>query len=53
MIANNCPACKAGVPLENGRHRYGLPGGYRDYRPCLSRITDPDRKVSDYLVRLP
>ena len=53
MTTTKCPACKAGVPLENGRHCYGLPGGHREYEKCLSKITDAARKISDYLVRLP
>lgn len=53
MPTNQCPACKAGIPPENGRRRYGLPGGYRNYQPCLARVTDPNRQIADYLVRLP
>lgn len=27
---NQCDGCQAGVPLENGKHRMGRPGGYPD-----------------------
>lgn len=31
---NQCDGCQAGIPLEDGAHRMGLPGGYPDLMSC-------------------
>ncbi len=53
MPTDQCPTCRAGVPIENGKNRYGLPGGYPNYQLCRARLTDPHRQIADYLIRLP
>lgn len=45
-----CAACRAGVPIENGKHRYGLPGGYPNWQPCRATPVD-GRPIADYLIR--
>lgn len=35
---NQCDGCQAGVPLENGKHRMGRPGGYPDLMSCTAHL---------------
>lgn len=53
MPTDQCPACRAGVPIENGKHRYGLPGGFPNYQPCRAQVIEQNRQIADYLIRLP
>jgi hypothetical protein len=33
---NQCDGCRAGIPLENGMHAMGIPGGYADKMMCTA-----------------
>lgn len=33
---NNCDGCQAGIPIVNGSHRMGKPGGYPDTMGCTA-----------------
>lgn len=33
---NQCDGCMAGIPVENGKHRMGKPGGYADWMACTA-----------------
>lgn len=33
-LMNQCDGCRAGVPLKDGKHRMGKPGGYADWMIC-------------------
>lgn len=35
---NQCDGCQAGIPLENGSHRMGKPGGYSDRMSCTAHM---------------
>lgn len=35
---NQCDGCQAGVPLEDGKHRMGRPGGYPDLMSCTAHL---------------
>ncbi|MNC79096.1 hypothetical protein D3C75_1314750 [compost metagenome] len=39
---NQCDGCRAGIPLINGMHRMGKPGGYPDLMACTSKRYDYD-----------
>lgn len=40
-----------GIPLENGKHRQGLPGGYPDYIPSPYRQEKEQKAIADYLIK--
>jgi hypothetical protein len=33
---NQCDGCRAGIPVENGMHAMGIPGGYADKMMCTA-----------------
>lgn len=37
---NQCDGCQAGIPLVNGSHRMGKPGGYSDKMSCTAHLYD-------------
>lgn len=38
---NQCDGCQAGIPLVNGAHRMGKPGGYPDTMSCTAKLYKP------------
>lgn len=38
---NQCDGCQAGVPVVNGAHRMGKPGGYPDTMSCTAKLYKP------------
>lgn len=38
---NQCDGCQAGIPVVNGAHRMGKPGGYPDTMSCTSKLYKP------------
>lgn len=38
---NQCDGCQAGIPVENGAHRMGKPGGYPDLMGCTAKLYKP------------
>lgn len=35
---NQCDGCQAGIPVVNGAHRMGKPGGYADTMSCTAKL---------------
>lgn len=35
---NQCDGCQAGIPIVNGTHRMGKPGGYPDMMGCTAKL---------------
>lgn len=40
---NQCDGCQAGIPVVNGAHRMGKPGGYPDTMSCTAKLYADDR----------
>ena len=40
---NQCDGCQAGVPVVNGAHRMGKPGGYADTMSCTAKMYVEER----------
>lgn len=38
---NQCDGCQAGIPVVNGVHRMGKPGGYADLMGCTAKLYKP------------
>jgi hypothetical protein len=38
---NQCDGCQAGIPVVNGAHRMGKPGGYPDTMSCTAKLYRP------------
>jgi hypothetical protein len=38
---NQCDGCQAGIPVENGAHRMGKPGGYPNLMGCTAKLYKP------------
>ena len=38
---NQCDGCQAGIPVVNGAHRMGKPGGYPDTLGCTAKLYKP------------
>lgn len=38
---NQCDGCQAGIPVVNGAHRMGKPGGYPDLMGCTAKLYKP------------
>ncbi|AIG00883.1 MULTISPECIES: hypothetical protein [Pseudomonas] len=38
---NQCDGCQAGIPVVNGAHRMGKPGGYPDLIGCTAKLYKP------------
>lgn len=38
---NQCDGCQAGIPVVNGSHRMGKPGGYPDIMRCTAKLYKP------------
>ena len=38
---NQCDGCQAGIPVVNGAHRMGKPGGYPDLMSCTAKLYKP------------
>ena len=38
---NQCDGCQAGIPVVNGAHRMGKPGGYPDTMSCTAKLYKP------------
>lgn len=53
MTTSGCKGCQQNIPLENGKHRLGLPGGYPNYIPCKQdKNFDKNKPIADYLIRI-
>jgi len=37
-VRNQCDGCQAGIPIINGAHRMGKPGGYPDLMGCTAKV---------------
>lgn len=40
-LRNQCDGCQAGIPVVNGTHRMGKPGGYPDAMGCTKKLYKP------------
>lgn len=40
---NQCDGCQAGIPVVNGAHRMGKPGGYSDTMSCAAKLYVEER----------
>lgn len=38
---NQCDGCQAGIPVVDGAHRMGKPGGYPDTMSCTAKLYKP------------
>lgn len=48
---NQCDGCQAGIPVINGSHRMGRPGGYPDYMSCTAELyREADPKLGDKVM---
>ncbi|MGY2288380.1 hypothetical protein ACW9H6_01855 [Pseudomonas sp. SDO528_S397] len=47
QLRNQCDGCQAGIPVVNGSHRMGSPGGYEDLMGCTAKLyTHPPAPVA-------
>lgn len=47
---NQCDGCQAGIPVVNGAHRMGKPGGYADTMSCTAKLYKPAEGGGDEAV---
>lgn len=48
---NQCDGCQAGIPLINGAHHMGKPGGYSDKMSCAAHLYAKATILQDANVR--
>lgn len=46
---NQCDGCQAGIPIVNGTHRMGKPGGYPDMMGCTAKLYKPAEGGGDHI----